>query len=78
MWIAEYRLGKQADTTHYREQYIKYIIGSGQHTNSHIYDENGYLYQAPITFYTQRAFGTWLGFRVVLIRASTALSEWSA
>lgn len=57
MWIAEYRLGKQADTTHYREQYIKYIIGSGQHTNSHIYDENGYLYQAPITFYTQK--GIW-------------------
>tara|TARA_B100000674_G_C37960972_1_gene971980 strand:- start:1443 stop:3425 length:1983 start_codon:yes stop_codon:yes gene_type:complete len=33
--------------------YIDYIIGSGHHTNSHIINQNGYLYQAPFTFYTQ-------------------------
>ena len=33
--------------------YIEYIIGSGHHTNSHIINHNGYLYQAPFTFYTQ-------------------------
>ena len=45
------------DTIYKREQQINYIIGSGQHTNSHIYRVNGYLYQAPITFYTQE--GKW-------------------
>ncbi|MEZ5018290.1 MAG: tetratricopeptide repeat protein [Flavipsychrobacter sp.] len=56
LYIMEYRLeGK--DTIHKRVQQIHYIVGSGQHTNSHIYKENGYLYQAPITFYTQK--GKW-------------------
>lgn len=53
LYITEYRLeGK--DTVHKRSQKIDYIIGSGQHTNSHIFSENGYFYQAPITFYTQK------------------------
>jgi tetratricopeptide (TPR) repeat protein len=51
--IKEYRLeGK--DTVHQRTQTINYIIGSGQHTNSHLFLVNHYLYQAPITFYTQK------------------------
>lgn len=50
--ILEYRLeGK--DTVHQRKEVVSYIIGSGQHTNSHILNFNGYFYQAPITFYTQ-------------------------
>lgn len=54
--IKEFRLtGK--DTIHQRDQYVQYIVGSGQHTNSHIFEENGYLHQAPITFYTQK--GIW-------------------
>lgn len=53
LYIMEYRLeGK--DTVHKRVQKVDYIVGSGQHTNSHIYNSNGYLYQAPITFYTQK------------------------
>ncbi len=56
LYILEFRLqGK--DTIYKREQQINYIIGSGQHTNSHIYRVNGYLYQDPITFYTQE--GRW-------------------
>lgn len=52
-YIMEYRLeGK--DTIHKLIQRVDYIVGSGQHTNSHIYNSNGYLYQAPITFYTQK------------------------
>ncbi len=52
LYIQEYRLeGK--DTTHSRIEKISYVIGSGQHTNSHLINENGYVYQAPITFYTQ-------------------------
>ncbi len=55
-YIMEYRLeGK--DTIHKRVEKVSYIIGSGQHTNSHIVSRNGYLYQAPITFYTQK--GKW-------------------
>ena len=53
LYVMEFRLeGK--DTVHKLVQKIDYIIGSGQHTNSHIFSSNGYLYQAPITFYTQK------------------------
>lgn len=52
LFIKEYRL-QDGDTTHKRIQKIDHIIGSGQHTNSHIYSVNGYLYQAPMTYYTQ-------------------------
>jgi len=52
-YITEYRLeGK--DTVHKLVQKVDYVVGSGQHTNSHIFNVNGYLYQAPITFYTQK------------------------
>ncbi len=52
LFIKEFRLtGK--DTTHIRTEEVAYIVGSGQHTNSHILEINGYLYQAPITYYTQ-------------------------
>lgn len=56
MYVMEFRL-KGRDTTYRHVQRIDYIIGSGQHTNSHMYASNGYLYQAPITFYTQK--GRW-------------------
>ncbi len=53
LYIMEFRTeGK--DTVHKRIQKVDYIVGSGQHTNSHIYNINGYFYQAPITFYTQK------------------------
>ncbi len=52
MYIREFRMeGK--DTVHLREEKVDYIIGSGQHTNSHIFNTNGYLHQMPMTFYTQ-------------------------
>lgn len=56
LYILEFRL-KDGDTIYKHEQQVNYIIGSGQHTNSHLYRVNGYLYQAPITFYTQE--GKW-------------------
>jgi Tfp pilus assembly protein PilF len=56
LYVMEFRV-QGGDTVHKRIQRIDYIVGSGQHTNSHIYDINGYLYQAPITFYTQKR--TW-------------------
>lgn len=52
----EYRL-KGKDTIYKRLETVNYIIGSGQHTNSHIQSINGYLNQMPMTFYTQKK--TW-------------------
>lgn len=52
LFIQEYRLA-EGDTVHQRTEKVSYIIGSGQHTNSHLSSVNGYLYQMPITYYTQ-------------------------
>jgi len=54
LYIKEYRIGKDGDTTYSREEKIDYIVGSGHHTNSHIINTNGYLNQAPFTFYVQK------------------------
>jgi tetratricopeptide (TPR) repeat protein len=56
MKIMEFRL-KGKDTIYKRVENVDYIIGSGQHTNSHLYNENGYLHQMPMTYYTQK--GKW-------------------
>lgn len=52
LWLREYRL-MGADTIYNKSTDIRYIIGSGHHTNSHIIHCNGYLFQAPFTYYTQ-------------------------
>ncbi|MFT4604532.1 MAG: hypothetical protein ACI9W4_001264 [Rhodothermales bacterium] len=52
LFVREFRLAN-GDTSHVRVVPIDYIVGSGQHTNSHIRDENGYLYQVPVTWYAQ-------------------------
>jgi Flp pilus assembly protein TadD len=54
LYIMEYRM-EGRDTTYKHSVRVKYIVGSGQHTNSHIWEVNGYLYQVPMTFYTQKA-----------------------
>jgi tetratricopeptide (TPR) repeat protein len=56
MKILEFRL-KGKDTIYKRIERVDYIIGSGQHTNSHIQNVNGYFNQMPMTFYTQK--GHW-------------------
>lgn len=56
MFIKEFRLeGK--DTIYSRTEKVDYIVGSGQHTNSHMRNKNGYIFQMPMTFYTQK--GEW-------------------
>lgn len=56
MYIHEFRLeGK--DTTYSRTEKVEYIVGSGQHTNSHMYSVNGFFFQMPMTFYAQK--GHW-------------------
>lgn len=54
--LREYRL-KGKDTVFSRTETITYIIGSGHHTNSHLIERNGYLFQAPLTYYVQE--GKW-------------------
>jgi tetratricopeptide (TPR) repeat protein len=54
--IREFRL-RGRDTVFERDARVDYIVGSGQHTNSHLRQVNGYLFQAPMTYYTQK--GTW-------------------
>lgn len=56
LFLTEFRLIGN-DTQYVRTEKINYIVGSGQHTNSHLFNINGYLYQAPATFYTQK--GVW-------------------
>ena len=50
LWIHEYKLIKQ-DTIHSRWQKVDYIIGSGNQTMSFLYEEKGYFYEIPITWY---------------------------
>ncbi len=54
LWIKEFILSG-SDTIHELDVQIDYIVGSGQHTNSHLYQLNGFVYQAPLTFYTQES-----------------------
>src|SRR5688572_25569674 len=51
--IMEYRI-EGHDTVHKRVETVTYIIGSGQHTNSHLMNTGGYINQMPVTFYTQK------------------------
>lgn len=53
LFIREFKV-ETGDTIHQLEVQIDYIVGSGQHTNSHLFAQNGYVYQAPITFYVQK------------------------
>ncbi len=52
MRLREFRI-ENGKITHERIEKINYIVGSGQHTNSHIFLSGQYAYQAPFTFYTQ-------------------------
>ncbi|MBS1652326.1 MAG: tetratricopeptide repeat protein [Bacteroidetes bacterium] len=53
LYMKEFLLEK-TDTIFKRVEHVNYIIGSGQHTNSHLQSINGYINQMPMTFYTQK------------------------
>jgi Flp pilus assembly protein TadD len=53
-FVTEFRISNR-DTIYKRKEYVSWIVGSGQHTNSHLVNFKGYVYQAPVTFYTQKA-----------------------
>jgi predicted CXXCH cytochrome family protein len=54
--VDEFRMSA-GDTVYKRTEQVNFIVGSGQHTNSHLRSVNGYMYQLPLTFYTQQR--TW-------------------
>ncbi len=54
LYLQEFRLHDSGDTLYQFIQAIDYVVGSGQHTNSHIIEQNGYLTQAPFTWYAQK------------------------
>ncbi len=53
LFIKEFKLNKK-DTSFKRVEQVNFIIGSGQHTNSHLQNINGYIHQMPMTFFTQK------------------------
>lgn len=53
LFFREFKIEK-GDTVFQRTEQVNYIIGSGQHTNSHLQSVNGYMNQMPMTFYTQK------------------------
>jgi tetratricopeptide (TPR) repeat protein len=53
LYFREFRLAK-GDTVYQRVERCDYIVGSGQHTNSHMQHLNGFINQMPMTFYTQK------------------------
>jgi len=59
MFILEYRMNGK-DTIYKRIEKVDYVIGSGQHTNSHLMNIDGYLYQMPLTWYAQEKSGIYL------------------
>ncbi len=53
LYVKEFRLDAK-DTVYSRTEEITYIIGSGQHTNSHLVKKGDYIVQAPFTWYAQK------------------------
>lgn len=53
MYVLEYRL-EGRDTVHRRAERVDYVVGSGHQTRSYVLERNGFLYEAPITWYVSR------------------------
>ncbi|MEN3040964.1 MAG: multiheme c-type cytochrome [Bacteroidia bacterium] len=51
LFLYEYRL-KGKDTVHLRRERLDFVIGSGHQTRSYLLWRNGFLYEAPLTWYT--------------------------
>ncbi|MEN2992150.1 MAG: multiheme c-type cytochrome [Bacteroidia bacterium] len=52
LYLYEYRL-KGTDTLYRRRERLDYFIGSGHQTRSYLIWRNGFLYEAPITWYAR-------------------------
>ncbi|SFC83477.1 Tetratricopeptide repeat-containing protein [Flexibacter flexilis DSM 6793] len=56
MLMAEFRLATNGkDTTHYREQKVDFVIGSGNQARSYLYQTpDNYFYEMPLTWYSHK------------------------
>lgn len=52
-FICEFRI-ENGDTTHQRWEKIDYVVGSGNQTRSYLIEREGYIYEAPITWYVSK------------------------
>ena len=50
----EYRLDKDGKIIHELERKVDYIIGSGNNTRSYLYRENGFYYEMPLSWFTEK------------------------
>jgi tetratricopeptide (TPR) repeat protein len=50
----EYRLDNHGEVIHERMMEAQYIIGSGKNLRMYFYDENGMLYELPLTWYVHK------------------------
>lgn len=56
LYIKEFMLGNtRLDTTYIRIEKMDYVVGSGNQTRSYIINRNGYLFEAPITWYVEKS-----------------------
>ena len=51
----EFRKDKDGNITHELEKKIEYVIGSGNKTRSYLYSENGFFYEMPVSWYSEKA-----------------------
>lgn len=51
----EFRKDKDGNMTHELEKKIEYVIGSGNNTRSYLYSENGFFYEMPVSWYSEKA-----------------------
>ncbi|MCI4669290.1 MAG: hypothetical protein MRZ79_14240 [Bacteroidia bacterium] len=52
-FVREFRI-ENADTLHDRWEKIDYVVGSGHQTRSYLLERDGYIYEAPITWYVNK------------------------
>src|SRR5947209_5614985 len=57
---AEYRIGKSGDVqvvkgAHQNQRQLEYFIGSGAAGRSYLYSKEGFLFQAPVTWYARQS-----------------------
>ena len=51
----EYRLNKDGKVIHEMEKKIDYVMGSGNNTKSYLFSENGFYYEMPLSWYSEKA-----------------------
>jgi len=51
----EFRKDKNGNITHELIKKAEYVIGSGNNTRSYLYSENGFFYEMPMSWYSEKA-----------------------